>query len=447
MNVRLFLIGLAALFVATNAAIFSVTGLSMLFAGASLSVIIMAGSLEFAKLTAASFLYYYWDKLNRLIKTYFVIAIIILIFITSLGIYGFLTSAYQKTSDELRLFDSQIETTELRRTRYEQQIQLLTEERLSLNQTVTELSRGLSGNQVQYIDAATGQLITTTSTATRRSFEEQLQTTRARLQDVSDGIEVASDSITAIDGRLLEIRRNNVVAGEIGPLRFMAEVSGLEMNTIVNLFALLIVFVFDPLAVTLVIAFNMGLKFNKESNIIKKIENKELEIYGDAPQPMHLKDIVEESQKNGLYDEPFDNPLIRPDVVEDTEAVPDQPPKSFTTETTPTDNLQLTLDDIEKLVTAGTDTPKQPADTIYPIDIDGDGIIDGYDTNGDGLIDKFEPKTSGRWREMIDKKPYYARSGFDWSDEASWKNDVNAVNYFNTFIAKKYPTNFNSKTY
>ena len=94
------LVGLSALLIAFSAAFFSVFGLSKLFAGASLSVIIMAGSLEFGKLVAASFLYRYWDRINLLQKFYMTLATIILIIITSAGIFGFLSNAYQGATVE-----------------------------------------------------------------------------------------------------------------------------------------------------------------------------------------------------------------------------------------------------------------------------------------------------------------------------------------------------------
>ena len=94
------LIGVSALLVAGSAAFFSVFGLSKLFAGAELSVIIMASSLEFGKLVAASFLYRYWDKINLLQKFYMTFATIVLIIITSAGIFGFLSNAYQGATVE-----------------------------------------------------------------------------------------------------------------------------------------------------------------------------------------------------------------------------------------------------------------------------------------------------------------------------------------------------------
>ena len=94
------IIAFSALSVSASAAFYSVSGLSKLFAGASLAVIIMASSLEISKLVTASLLYQYWDKLNKLLRTYLTIATIVLVLITSMGIYGFLSAAYQETANK-----------------------------------------------------------------------------------------------------------------------------------------------------------------------------------------------------------------------------------------------------------------------------------------------------------------------------------------------------------
>ena len=96
-NLFPFIIAFSALSVSASAAFYSVSGLSKLFAGASFEVIIMAGSLEVAKIVIASLLYQYWKDLNKLLRTYLTIATVVLVLITSMGIYGFLSAAYQET--------------------------------------------------------------------------------------------------------------------------------------------------------------------------------------------------------------------------------------------------------------------------------------------------------------------------------------------------------------
>ena len=173
MTFRTFLLGLSALFIAAAAAYFSVTGLSKLFAGASLAVILMASSLEFGKLISASFLYVYWNRINKILRTYLLIGVCVLIIITSAGIYGFLTSAYQSTADKLSIIEKQTELFTLKKNRFEDQLISYSQERNTLNQSISELSKGLSNNVIQYRDV-NGDMVTTTSSATRKTLEKQL---------------------------------------------------------------------------------------------------------------------------------------------------------------------------------------------------------------------------------------------------------------------------------
>jgi len=103
-----FIIALSALSVSASAAFYSVTGLSKLFAGASTQVMVMAGSLEVAKLVIASLLYQYWDELNKVLRTYLMVAATVLILITSMGIYGYLSTAYQTTASQAGNAEAQV---------------------------------------------------------------------------------------------------------------------------------------------------------------------------------------------------------------------------------------------------------------------------------------------------------------------------------------------------
>ncbi len=258
------LIAISALSVSASAAFYSVSGLSKLFAGASLEVIIMASSLEFGKLVAASFLYRYWDRINLLQKFYMTLATIVLMIITSAGIYGFLTSAYQKTADQLGVLDKQVEVVELKKNRFEESLDGYKLERSQLNGSITELTKGLSNNTIQYKDRETGEIITTTSSSTRKVLTEQLNDMKTQRNSVSIKMEALTDSITSLDLKVLDLQTNNEVAAEVGPLRYMAEITGKPMAVIVNWFTLLIVFVFDPLAISMVIALNKLI--NKEGD-------------------------------------------------------------------------------------------------------------------------------------------------------------------------------------
>jgi hypothetical protein len=128
-------LGSTALLIALCAAFFSVYGIGSLFAGAAISAMIMAGSLEIGKLVATTFLYRYWQKTVGLVKFYLTMAVIALMLITSVGIFGFLSAAYQKSSLEFKLNQERIVSIEQSKGFYTNQIQLSENRIKMLNQT------------------------------------------------------------------------------------------------------------------------------------------------------------------------------------------------------------------------------------------------------------------------------------------------------------------------
>ena len=280
---------ISTLTLSISAAYYSVFGLSSLFAGAKTEVIIMASALEFSKLIVASYLHNNWNKINTLLKTYLTVGVLILMLITSAGIYGFLTSAYQKTADQLGVLDKQTEVVELKKNRFQESLESYQLEKEQLNESISELSKGLSNNVIQYKDKETGEIITTTSSSTRRALESQLNDSKEQRNSISIKIEALTDSITKLDLQILDMESNNEVAAEIGPLRYLSKITGKSMDVIVNWFTLLIVFVFDPLAVAMVIAINKYIGGNKEDEVEPLLSKKDVEVILDTnenpPQP------------------------------------------------------------------------------------------------------------------------------------------------------------------
>ena len=395
MKLRTALLGLSALFIASAAAFFSVTGLSKLFAGASTAVILMASSLEFGKLIAASFLYAYWDKVNKVLRTYLLLGVCVLILITSAGIYGFLTSAYQTTADQLGVLDKQVELVDLKKGRFQEQLDGYNSEKIQLSQTISELSKGLSNNVITYTDV-NGNLVTTTSSSTRRALEAQLKDAKSQRDIVSKKIETLSDSITKLDLSVLDIQQGSDVAAEVGPLKYMAEITGKPMATIVNWFALLIIFVFDPLAVTLVIAFNTALKVDRGEYDKEKVIKKR-ELYGEEPD----KSDDEIRKESELWDNTLQDGLENDEWDEDHA-------------------LDQVLNDMVEL------------------------------SDEERMEEMGEPLVRASFeKKKFDGKPYYEHPAFDWNVRKLWINDQNAVNYWlkNINQSGKYPDNFDSKTY
>ena len=251
-----YIVLIAALSLASSAAYYSVFGLSKLFSAQKLAVIIMAGTLEAAKLIAATYLHRYWKHLNFLLKTYLTTAVCILMFITSLGIYGFLVSAYQTTSDELTIIEKQVSIIELKKDRFQEQLDGYTSEKIQLAESISELSKGLSNNKVQWKDKETGQILTSTSSSTRKVLKGQLDDFKDQRNNVSLKIESLSDSITKLDLQVLDIESNSEASAEIGPLKYVSKLLNKPMDRVVNWFILIFIFVFDPFAVILLISAN-----------------------------------------------------------------------------------------------------------------------------------------------------------------------------------------------
>jgi hypothetical protein len=270
------LIALSALSVSASAAFYSITGLSKLFAGASFAVIIMASSLEVAKLVIASFLYQYWKETNKVLKTYLTIALGVLILITSAGIYGFLSSAYETTASKNMVVEKQIAALETKKSNYVVTKDAYVKDKAQITKSTSDLRAALStGTMTQYKDPKTGQILNVANTGNRKAFEKQLESTTKEEEKTSAKIDVLNDSIFSLDNQILEAQSNAETSGELGPLKYISKLSGVSMDKIINWFILIIVFVFDPLAISLVIAANLA--FNKLKNPTQ------LAIYDEKP--------------------------------------------------------------------------------------------------------------------------------------------------------------------
>ena len=294
-----FIIALSALSVSASAAFYSVTGLSKLFAGASTEVLIMAGSLEVSKLVIASLLYQYWDTINKALRTYLIVACTILILITSAGIYGFLSAAYQETAALAGNIDAQIALVEIKRDNVRDQLTVYNAEKSTINGAVADLRSGLSNNVIQYKDPETGEIITTTSSSTRKALEKQLDQAIERQTEINARVDNLNQQLFEYETEIVEIQTNSEIAGELGPLKYLAGLTGLGMDKIINYLLLIIIFVFDPLAISLVVAANFAFaklrpEIKEEVKIVEKIVEvpveveKPLEVYGEKKTPPPL---------------------------------------------------------------------------------------------------------------------------------------------------------------
>lgn len=273
------LIALSAISISSAAAFFSVYGLSKVFAGASLAVIIMASVLEFSKIITAFSLHQTRDRIPSSLKAYLTAAVLILMVITSAGIYGFLSNAYQLTANKDKIVSSEISIIEAKVQTTVSRLEDFKTERSSLINEISELRKGLSsGTTVEYIDKNTGQKVSTSSAAIRKSLESQLDDAILRRNDIDKQIENLSAQADSFKISILEKQVNNTAATELGPLVYLAKVTGMEMDKVVNYFILLIVIVFDPLAICLVIAISFLIKKPSEESPGEVNQNEEEEV-------------------------------------------------------------------------------------------------------------------------------------------------------------------------
>jgi hypothetical protein len=262
------LIAFSALSVSASAAFYSVSGLSKLFAGATFAVIIMASSLEVAKLVIASLLYQYRKTLPIMLKIYLTIAAFVLVIITSMGIYGFLSAAYQETANKAGTIDAKVTLVETKRDNIQKQLNVYNAEKENSDKAIADLRKGLSNNVITYRNAQ-GQLITTTSSATRKTLEKQLDQALLRQTDLNLKIDNFNNQLFNYETEIVEIKTNNELAGELGPLKYLSNLTGVSMDRIINWLLLTIIFVFDPLAIALVIAANFAFEQSKNKNDMK----------------------------------------------------------------------------------------------------------------------------------------------------------------------------------
>ena len=296
-----FIIAFSALSVSASAAFYSVSGLSKLFAGASFEVIIMAASLEIAKLVIASLLYQYWDTINKWLRTYLTIAAVVLVLITSMGIYGFLSAAYQETYAKLVVNQNQIEFLESKANFYQEDLDRYDAELVRISENISTLSSARSQTiQVRDTTSSTG-FRQTISTSELRLAQSRINVEEENRKSVQAKREVAADSLQTYKLQILDLQNDNDTVGELGPLQYLSGLTGTPMDKIINWLLLVIIFVFDPLAISLVVAANFAFD---QARPKEEIENEEPEdepdpeYYDDDEQAEYFEDLIDRFENN-----------------------------------------------------------------------------------------------------------------------------------------------------
>jgi len=258
---------ICALGLSGTAAYYSVVGLSVVFVGVAIPVIIMGSFLEISKIAIATYLHDKWKETYGALKIYMTIALITLSVITSLGIYGLLSTGFQGNIAKLEINEKKIKNVEVKKERFNEIKEELSKEKTTLDKDITQLRQGLSTNTTtQSVDRRTGQLITRANNANRTSFLSQLKDAQTRKDTLSSKIDALNDSITKIDIQILDMESEEISGSELGAIKYLSEVLQWDIKRTANLFILILIFVFDPLAITLVIATNQAFKSKRKDD-------------------------------------------------------------------------------------------------------------------------------------------------------------------------------------
>ncbi len=260
----------------------------------------MGGFLEVSKIAIATYLHDKWKETYTALKIYLTIALITLSVITSLGIYGLLSTGFQENIAKLEIGSKQIKNIEVKKKRFEDVKLELTKEKITLDTDITKLRNGLSTNTTtQSVDKKTGQLITKENSGNRKSFESQIKLAQSNRDTLSKRIDALNDSITKLDVQILDMESKETASSELGAIKYVSELTGSNVKTVANWFIFILIFVFDPLAITLVIATNQafaGLKSKKN-------------IYGEPKTHLQKEadrvwEKVTELKNKGVFTEP-----------------------------------------------------------------------------------------------------------------------------------------------
>lgn len=256
------ILGMSALFVATIAAIFSIFGIGMLFSGAKVSAMLMASALELGKVVSTTFLYRYWKQSSAFLKSYFVAAILILMLITSTGIFGWLSSAYQSSSIQYEITQKQIEILTSRRERLVSDL-VVNKKRAESLSIIREEQENRFGEVIK------NPVVSRNPTQLRQIQEQNLQLikdTDISMSDLQRKYDSTSLEISDIDNKINDINLNAVKSKDIITFKFVSDALGLSMTTTVKWFIVVIIIVFDPLAVCLILAYNVAIVNTKADN-------------------------------------------------------------------------------------------------------------------------------------------------------------------------------------
>ena len=282
-----------ALGLSGTAAYYSVVGLSVVFVGVALPVIVMGSFLEVSKLAIATYLHDKWKETYGILKIYMTIALVTLSLITSLGIYGLLSTGFSTNIAKLEIGKKEVKNIEVKKQRFEEIKGEYQKEKSSLDKDITNLRNALSTNTTtQSIDRQSGQVITRANAGNRKAFEQQLTIAQQSRDTLSKKIDALNDSITNLDIEILNMESKEISGNELGTIKYISEMTGWSVKKTANIFILILIFVFDPLAITLVIATNQAFKGKRKDE-----DTPQVTVHDTDQVPTNYQPITDEAEE------------------------------------------------------------------------------------------------------------------------------------------------------
>jgi hypothetical protein len=313
-------VGIVALSLAGCAAFFSIVGLSKLFAGAAVAVIVMASTLEASKLVIASFLYRFWATVNKTLRFYLLIAITIIALITSIGIYGFLSGAYQTTKSKYDLTQTQTDSLSTQKLYFEASANTFKTQLESKNIQLTNLTSIRNSQELRATQLVTSNRSSRSADRSAKETDASIKTLNKDIDELNKKVIAYSDSASKTQVSITQLGLKNEISSELGSLAYISRVLNVDMDSVVNVLILLFIIVFDPLAICMVLAFNFMSK-TPEDNKPKEEIQKEINFPEEENLPKENRIIydpdffldIDPYNAYDMADQPSEQPLTQPE--------------------------------------------------------------------------------------------------------------------------------------
>lgn len=294
MNKKSYILFILGLLISVIAAYYSIIGLSKLFAGAATAVIILASLLETAKLIITALLHLYWKHLS-IIKYYLLSALIVLMLITSVGIYGFLSNAFQIIYTQDNKYTKKIELLETKIINSKESIKLLNTDKTNYSKSIVNISNSYA-NQNQELDKKTNILINKYSDKQASRLDNRINEIQKKINTVDNRIESKQSSVDSMELMILDLKSNPHTV-ELGPLKYLEELTGIKINIITNWLILIIIFVFDPLAIALLLSGIMISNIKLNDNTLTEIlePTKDTPVHNEVPVETSIDQLIDDT--------------------------------------------------------------------------------------------------------------------------------------------------------